>query len=667
LNDTSRAARVAEIVKCGKDPVYFMKKYCKIQHQLRGMIPFETYPFQDDCVKQFQENRFNIVLKSRQLGLSTVTAAYALWFALFKKDKNILVIATKMKTAMNFIKKVHVMLDNLPTWILLAKFEKTKQSARFDNGSSITAIPTSPDAGRSEALALLIIDEAAWIKDFDEIWTGLKPTMSTGGSAILLSTPNGVGGQYHQIWVDAEARLNEFNPIRLPWNVHPEHDEAWFIKESKSLDKKKIAQEFECNFNASGDTFLSQEVLGRLREAIEQPSRREGNQSQIWIWKDPRPGARYILTADVSRGDSDDFSTFHVVDYDTAEMVCEFMGRSPPDKLADLMIEYGTRYNGALLAPELNSFGYFTSSRLRDSGYSPLYYASCRDDHFTYKPSNPKENPGFTTNLKTRPQMLGSLEEMTRNGQFLSRSQRLFEQLQTFTWHGNKATAMVGYHDDLVMSAAAACWLSRPTRSVERVDDVEATTAMLRATSKETRSSEGLPLSVTGLGTDKVIMTTDRRMGRPLGPGMSMDYRWLLTLRQSRSICTGFAGGHNEEEDRHQPRQEDRQGGAECPPRGRATQVGPRPRRRRGQVLGRAGEVQGGGVGEGQGGVRRRPGQGGADPQQDRGVAPAVRRRRPDGRRRLHGRRPARPGTRLDSRSRQVRHHSSHQAAGCQG
>ena len=265
----SRQAQVAEIIKCGKNPVYFMKKYCMIQHQLRGLIPFETYDFQDDCVKSFQENRFNIVLKSRQLGLSTVTAAYAVWYAIFKKDKNILVIATKLATAINFIKKVKTIVDNIPPWLLLTKFEPTKQAIRFTNGSSITAIPTSPDAGRSEALALLIVDEAAFIRDFDDIWTSLYPTLSTGGNAIILSTPNGVGGQYYKLWVEAESKANDFNPIRLAWWVHPEHDQAWFDKETKNLARRNIAQEFLCDFISSGDTFLQPGDLERLREQIQ--------------------------------------------------------------------------------------------------------------------------------------------------------------------------------------------------------------------------------------------------------------------------------------------------------------------------------------------------------------------------------------------------------------
>ena len=295
--------QVAEILRCGKDPVYFMKKYVKIQHMLRGLIPFETYDFQDECVASFEKNRFNIVLKSRQLGLSTVTAAYATWFAIFKKDKNILVIATKLQTAMNFIKKVKIMLEGLPKWLLLTKYEPTKQSVRFHNGSNITAIPTSPDAGRSEALSLLIVDEAAFIRDFEEIWTGLYPTLSTGGNAIIISTPNGVGGQYYRLWMEGETKQNEFNTIKLPWYVHPEHDEIWFAKETKNLSKRSISQEFLCDFISSGDTFLQASDLENIRESIKNPIEKLGPQNGIWIWRRPEAGRKYIISADVSRGD----------------------------------------------------------------------------------------------------------------------------------------------------------------------------------------------------------------------------------------------------------------------------------------------------------------------------------------------------------------------------
>jgi hypothetical protein len=488
----SRQAVVSEILKCGKDPLYFMKKYCKIQHQLRGLIAFDTYDFQDDCVKQFQKNRFNIVLKSRQLGLSTVSAAYVVWYAIFKKDKNILVIATKLNTAINFIKKVKTMLDGLPPWLLLTKFEPTKQSVRFDNGSTITAVPTSPDAGRSEALALLIVDEAAFIRDFDEIWTSLYPTLSTGGSAIILSTPNGVGGQYYKLWTEAETGANDFNPIRLPWNVHPEHNQAWFDKETKNLTKRQIAQEFLCDFVSSGDTFLQPTEFDKLREMIRQPLLKEGPQNGVWVWRQPEAERKYVISSDVARGDSSDFSTFHVIDYETCEVVCEFMGKVPPDRLADLLSQYGKKYNNALICPEQNTFGYFTCVKLRDEGYPNLYYQNNSGDLFGYKPLDTEAVPGFSTQTRTRSQILTKLEESIRNSKLKVYSQRLYDQLQAFVWNGSKAQALKDAHDDLVISLAIGTWLCAGDSSGNE-QGMAMAMAMLKATAVGNRNVNDLP------------------------------------------------------------------------------------------------------------------------------------------------------------------------------
>lgn len=488
----SRQAIVSEILKCGKDPTYFMKKYCKIQHQLRGLIPFDTYDFQDDCVRDFQKNRFNIVLKSRQLGLSTVSAAYVVWYAIFKKDKNILVIATKLNTAINFIKKVKTMLDGLPPWLLLTKFEPTKQSIRFDNGSTITAVPTSPDAGRSEALALLIVDEAAFIRDFDEIWTSLYPTLSTGGSAIILSTPNGVGGQYYKLWTEAESGANDFNPIRLPWDVHPEHNQAWFDKETRNLTKRQIAQEFLCDFVSSGDTFLQPTEFEKLRLLIRQPIVKEGPQSGIWIWKNAEQGHKYIISADVARGDAADYSAFHVIDYESCEVCAEFMGKIPPDRLAELLSTYGRRYNNALICPEQNTFGYFTCVKLRDEGYPALYYQNNGGDLFGYKPTDTELVPGFSTQTKTRTQILTKLEESIRNSRLKTYSQRLFDQLQAFIWNGAKAQASKDAHDDLIMSLAIGTWLAAGEVGTD-VQGMAMAMAMLKATAVGNRSINDLP------------------------------------------------------------------------------------------------------------------------------------------------------------------------------
>jgi hypothetical protein len=446
---------VQEIINCGKDPKYFINKYSKIQHPVKGLIPFNTYEFQDDCLDSFQKNRFNIILKSRQLGLSTVTAAYAVWYAIFYKDKNVLVIATKLDTAINFIKKVKVMIQSLPSWLLMTKFEENKRSIRFSNGSTITAIPTSEDAGRSEALSLLIVDEAAFIRDFDDIWTGLYPTLSTGGKAILISTPNGVGGQYYKLWAEAESGLNDFNAIKLPWTVHPDHNQEWFEKETKNLAKRKIAQEYLCDFISSGDTFLQVDDFDYLKNLIKPPIEKSGFDRNIWIWKYPESDKSYVVSADVARGDSKDYSTFHVIEDKTCEVVAEYKGKVPPDKFADILYEIGKKYNNALMCPENNTFGYTTASKLKILNYPNLYYESNR---YVYTIDS-DEIPGFSTQAKSRVLILSKLEEMIRNKILISSSQRLLHELQNFMWQGQKAQASKDSNDDLIMSLAIGLWL----------------------------------------------------------------------------------------------------------------------------------------------------------------------------------------------------------------
>ena len=232
-----------EYVKCSQDPIHFMKKYCMIQHPVKGKVPFALFPFQEKTLTQFNNNRFNIVLKSRQTGISTLCAGYALWKMLFNSDFNVLVIATKQDVAKNLVTKVRVMHELLPTWLKGGSLEDNKLSLRLHNGSQIKAIASSPDAGRSEALSLLIFDEAAFIDDIDEIWKSAQSTLSTGGACIALSTPNGVGNWFHKTWLAAEEGNNPFSTIQLHWTVHPERNQVWRDEQEKLLGPKGAAQE----------------------------------------------------------------------------------------------------------------------------------------------------------------------------------------------------------------------------------------------------------------------------------------------------------------------------------------------------------------------------------------------------------------------------------------
>lgn len=478
----SRNGQINEIIKCGKEPVYFMNKYLKIQHPLKGLISFKTFPFQDDCITDFNDHRFNIILKSRQLGLSTLVAAYAVWQAAFYKEKNILIIATKLAVAQNFIRKVKTYIKSMPNWLLVPEITaNNKQQVEFSNGSQIKAVPTSEDAGRSEALSLLIVDEAAFVRNFDELWMGLYPTLSTGGRAILLSTPNGVGGQYHEIYTKAERKENEFNAIKLMWDVHPERDDEWFSKEIKNMSQKQVSQELLCDFASSGDTFLSSDILEKIRILTKEPIEKSGPGYNVWYWEYPIAEANYVLSADIARGDSGDYSTFHVINTKDMSISSEFKGKMPPDQFASLVYDIARRFNNAMVCPENNAYGYTMLVKLHDLGYKNIYFSSDKEKYsYLYGEGSNIGKAGFNTNKESRDKILANFEEALRNGKIKTYSHRLYSELKTFIWNGNKITAMKGYNDDLIMSLAIGCWLANDNSDTYNVSQLEQAAAMLK-------------------------------------------------------------------------------------------------------------------------------------------------------------------------------------------
>lgn len=471
-----------EIIRCGQDPNYFIKKYVKIVHPVRGLIPFSMFDYQEELVRNYIGNRFNIILKARQLGISEVTAAYAAWMMLFRRDKKILVMATKAETAKNIISKVETALKRLPQWLMLAEITTdNKLSIELSNGSKIKAITTSDDAGRSEALSLLIIDEAAFVKNLDDLWTGLFPTVSAGGRIIVLSTPNGVGNKFHSLYVDAEKNLNDFCSTKLMWWLHPERIKGleddvnrpgfktsdWYRHEIKSLNMspRDIAQELECNFNASGDTVLSGDVLEWIRSQNLHPNFKENWDRNLFIWSKPQPKHRYLLSADVARGDASDNSAFHVFDLECMEQVAEYEGKLPPKEFAEVLCRVGREYNTALMVIENNNVGLACIEHVRLAFYEALYY-SRKGDHRPGEVVNtnfgPYENdtiPGFTTSPRTRPLIISKMEEYIRDRGLMMKSFRLTEELKTFIWSNGRAEAMRGSNDDLVMSLAIGIWI----------------------------------------------------------------------------------------------------------------------------------------------------------------------------------------------------------------
>ena len=453
---------MAEIVRCGKDPSFFCNNYAKISHPIRGLIPFDLYDFQTKSLINFKEERFSIILKARQLGISTTVAAYVCWLMLFHRDKNVLVVATKLGTATNLVKKIKAIHKNLPPWLKIAEISiDNRQSFELSNGSQVKASSTSGDAGRSEALSLLVVDEAAFVEGMEELWAGLYPTLSTGGRCIALSTPNGVGNWFHKTYTEAEEGKNDFFTIKLPWDVHPERDQAWFEKETRNMSKREIAQELECNFNASGETVIHGDDLKLILEHTTEPSYKTGFDRNYWIWEEPQPNGEYVLVADVARGDGSDFSVAHVFDTTTMTQVAEYQGKITPDMFAPLLHSIGHEYNEALLVIENNSLGIGVLSRLQDLDYKNLYYSVKSTHEYVDQATAQSVSSiaGFTMSMKTRPLVIAKFEEFVRNKLININSMRLANEIKTFVWHNGRPQAMRSYNDDLVIAACIACWV----------------------------------------------------------------------------------------------------------------------------------------------------------------------------------------------------------------
>lgn len=459
-----------EYAKCLKDPAYFIKNFCYIQHPTKGKILFTLYEFQENVLAALIKYSRVIILKNRQMGLSTLAAARALHLMTFYNDKNILVIATKQDVAKNIITKIRIMHRYLPTWLKRKCVEDNKLGLVYDNGSRVYATTSAGDSGRSEAVSLLIVDEAAFIPSMDNLWGALQPTLSTGGDVIVLSTPNGVSNWFYSTFSKAEEGKNNFYSITLHWSAHPERDINWRKAQDIELGPRLAKQECDATFLTSGDTVIDGEILEWYRNKyILDPIEITGFDRNVWIWQYPSYEKSYILAADVARGDGKDYSTFQVLDLDTLEQVAEYQGKISTRQFADLCIEYGTKYNDALLVIENASVGWDVIQRVIDRNYTNIYYNEISNDVIDDKTitkynSNlnkiqKKSVPGFTTSNKTRPQIISKMEGYFNERSVIIRSKRLLNELLTFIWNSGRPEAASSFNDDLVMSYAIAVWV----------------------------------------------------------------------------------------------------------------------------------------------------------------------------------------------------------------
>jgi len=453
--DTSKkwlsSQEIKELSTAIKD-VFFFSMFIWVVHPKRGKVKFDLYPYQRSVLYQFLAKRFNIILKFRQAGITELIAMYCLWLAMYHPNKKINIISIKDTIAKKVLKKIKFMYKNLPSHLQTPIINGrggeigSTTEIEFINGSLITSIPTTEDAGRSEGLSLLVIDEAAIIRWASTIWASAFPTLSTGGSAIVNSTPYGVGNFYHSSWVDAVSGESPLSPIRLRWQMHPERDQDWYDEMSQALGNKRTAQEIDGDFLSSGNSVFDLADIKSIEEMLsEYPAIKTRFNGQYKQFDLPDRKKQYFIGADCSTGRSSDYSSFTNMDK-AGEEASVYKGRMPLNKFSRLLADEGQKYNFARLGPETNDVGMAVTMYLQDEGYPNMYYfTKLLKKKGKHKPET-EQFPGWLTTTKNRSLIVEGLEKDIREDNVIIKDPFFVQEAYTFIYDGVGRPVAMGKH-----------------------------------------------------------------------------------------------------------------------------------------------------------------------------------------------------------------------------
>ena len=518
-----------EYSKCLMTPIYAIETYLETFDKTQeGFVPFKLFPRQKEIISAYEKNRFNLVTKPRQAGVSTTTAAYMAIKVGWADEDNpeaVLIIANKQELAFEFLAKIKDFLSQLPRWVWGHEYygnpknegktiflTDSKKEIKLPNGSRVKAVATSKDALRGFTPTFLIMDEAAYIDNGNEVFGAALTALGTGGRATLISTPNGMDPLYYKTYDQARTKKNNFNIIEMKWYEDLRYNKdlrwskgddvekeiyftfdsyqnkiadgwkptsSWYEEMCMGMnnDSRMIAQELDVSFIGSGGNVISEEHIEfHEKNNVMEPKITMGLENEIWIWEEPQEGHQYIMGVDVSRGDGEDSSTIVIVDFTTMEQVMEYQGKIQPDLLAQIVEEYGELYEAYTVVDVTGGMGVSTVLKLLEFNYKRLHYDDATGKILSVRQRELNTHlkkdkiPGFhATNVRVP--MLSNLEYKIRTNAIKIRSSRLTSEMKTFVYKNGRPDHMDGYHDDLLMSLAMSLWVMEHSfKKLERLE-----------------------------------------------------------------------------------------------------------------------------------------------------------------------------------------------------
>ncbi len=456
--------QVAEYIKCRDNPVYFAGKYLKIVNIDTGLVPFKMYDFQKEMMWKFHRHRFNIAKLPRQSGKSTIVTTYLLHYALFNDNVNIAILANKAATAREMLSRLQLSYENLPRWMQQGIVAWNRGSLELENGSKIMAASTSASAVRGMSFNVIFLDEFAFIPNHicDQFFSSVYPTISSGqkSKVIIISTPNGMN-MFYKMWNDALKDRNEYVTTEVHWSEVPGRDAKWKEQTIRNTSKRQFTQEFECEFLGSQDTLIAPSKLKSL--SFDTPITRNAG---LDIYEPRKEGHNYVITVDVSRGSSLDYSAFCI--FDTTEFPYRMVGKYRNNEIKPLLfpniiVDVARNYNSAFICVEVNDIGDQVATIINyDLEYDNVLMCAMRGragQILGMGFSGGKTQLGVKMSKTVKKIGCSNLKALIEEDKLMINDYETIAELTTFVQKKDSFEADEGYHDDLVMCNVIFAWI----------------------------------------------------------------------------------------------------------------------------------------------------------------------------------------------------------------
>jgi len=468
--------QVEEYVKCANDPVYFTKNYVQIVSLDEGLVPFKMWDFQEELIRKFHHNRFNIAKLPRQTGKSTTVVSYLLHYILFNDNVNIGILANKASTARDLLARLATAYENLPKWIQQGVVVWNKGNIELENGSKILAASTSASAVRGMSFNIIFLDEFAFVPNHiaDSFFASVYPTITSGKSTkvIIISTPQGMN-HFYKMWMDAVNGRNGYTYHEVHWSQVPGRDAEWKEQTIKNTSQRQFTQEFECEFLGSVDTLISAAKLKAL--VFEEPITRNKG---LDVYEKPKEKAEYLMTVDVSRGIGGDYSAFIVYDITTVpyRIVAKYRNNEIKPMLFPSVINDVARgYNNAWVLCEVNDIGDQVASILNfDLEYPNVLMCAMRGRAGQIVGqgfSGNKTQLGVKMSITVKKVGCANLKQIIEDDKLIFNDYDIINELTTFIQKKQSFEADEGFHDDLVMCMVIFAWLVQQDYFKEMTDN----------------------------------------------------------------------------------------------------------------------------------------------------------------------------------------------------